>query len=144
MNKFPVIFLVSVPLSGFLDFVAKYIYHDTDYLIWLCVLITLDTVLGVIKHWIKSDISSDGFGAFGKKILIYSSVLILSNCMMHFTIEGSAPVYTSWFGTFCCSYMMVREALSIVENIEAIKPGFFPLWVIKKLKDFDSDTGSKL
>lgn len=144
MKRFPVIFLMALPLSTVLEFITKYIYSDTDYLIWLCVLITLDTVLGVVKHWMAGDVSSNGFGEFAKKILIYSAVLVLSNALMHFTIDGAAPVYTSWFGTFSCTYMMVREALSIIENVEAIHPGFFPSWVIKRLKDFDSNDGSKI
>lgn len=144
MNKFSIICLLAVPLSAILEFGSKYLYHDTDYLIFLSVLISLDTILGFVKHWITGDVSSSGFADFGKKILIYSAILILSNALMHFTVNGAAPIYTSWFGTFSCTYMMVRESLSIVENIEAIHPGFFPSWVIKRLKDFDSNTGEKL
>lgn len=144
MNKLAIMFLVAMPVSAILEFINKYLYHDTDYLIFLGVLIALDTILGFCKHWITGDVSSQGFADFGKKILLYASVLILSNVLMHFTINGAAPIYTSWFGTFSCTMLMVRESISIVENIEAIRPGFFPLWVIKRLKDFDSNTGNKL
>jgi hypothetical protein len=37
---------------------------------------------------------------------------------------------------------MVREGLSIIENIEAILPGFFPASIIKRFKDF-ADKGGK-
>jgi hypothetical protein len=35
--------------------------------------------------------------------------------------------------------MMVRETISIGENIEAIQPGTLPKWLVKRLKDFDDD-----
>ena len=35
------------------------------------------------------------------------------------------------------------EALSIIENVEEICPGFFPKAIINKLKGFDNVSGKK-
>ena len=40
--------------------------------------------------------------------------------------------------------MMVREAISILENCETISPGLLPKALVKRLSEFDSDTGQKL
>lgn len=145
MKKIPLIVIIAIPFSSIAEFIAKYVYHDTDYLMFLGVLVVVDTTLGVIKHWIAHDVSSKRFADFWQKLIIYPAILIMSHVLMACKIQQSAPlIEVSWFGNICCSLMLAREALSIVENIEAIHHGFFPAWLIRRLKDFDSKNCSKL
>ena len=70
------------------------------------------------------------------KIAIYIVLLILSNVLSNYTVQGSVVGATQWIGTYLCVFMMVREAFSCVENIQAIYP-ILPPSFVKRLKDFN-------
>lgn len=105
-------------------------------------LIVLDTLLSLLSHWISKDVSSEGFGMIAKKLIVYSAVMILSHVLANYSVDGSAITTLQWFRTFSCSFLMVREALSIVEKIEAVLPGFFPESIINHLKNFNNNNNN--
>lgn len=116
---------------------ATYIYQDWEFAKWISIAVVIDTVLGFIKHLMHKDASSKSFfSQFGLKIAIYIMLLILSNVLTNYTIHGSVVGATQWMGTYLCVFMMVREVLSCVENIQAIYP-IFPKSVVSRLKDFN-------
>ena len=39
---------------------------------------------------------------------------------------------------------MVREAISIIENLEVISPGLIPQSIVRRLGEFDSNTGKPI
>ena len=136
MKKLPLICVVSLPMSIMAE-VAKYFYQDWEFAKWIGVAIAVDTILGLWKHYVQKDASSEAFFAkFGKKIAIYILLLILANVLMNITVNGSQVGPTQWIGTYICVFMVVREAFSCVENIQAIFP-IFPAAFIKRLKDFN-------
>ena len=136
MKKLPMISLVSLPLSIVAD-CSRYLYQDWEFAKWIAVAVILDTVLGVIKHLLHKDASSESFlSKFGKKIAVYIVLLILSNVLTNYTVQGSIIGPTQWIGTYLCVFMMVREGFSCVENIQAIYP-IFPTSFIRRLKDFN-------
>ena len=45
---------------------------------------------------------------------------------------------TDWMGTYLCVYMLVREAISVMENANAVIP-IFPKSFIKRFKDFNEN-----
>jgi toxin secretion/phage lysis holin len=134
--------MIAFPLNGLLNGMATYIFDDWEFVKWLVVLIVVDTILGLLKHWYAHDISSKGYGMVIKKLIVYSSVMILAHVLSNFKVGGEQVTALQWFGTFGCTILMVREGLSIIENIEAILPGFFPASIIKRFKDF-ADKGGK-
>ena len=128
--------LVSLPLSIVAD-CSRYLYQDWEFAKWIAVAVILDTVLGVIKHLLHKDASSESFfSKFGKKIAVYIVLLVLSNVLTNYTVQGSIIGPTQWIGTYLCVFMMVREGFSCVENIQAIYP-IFPTSFIRRLKDFN-------
>lgn len=136
MKKLPMISLVSLPLSIVAD-CSRYLYQDWEFAKWIAVAVILDTVLGVIKHLLHKDASSESFfSKFGKKIAVYIVLLILSNVLTNYTVQGSIIGPTQWIGTYLCVFMMVREGFSCVENIQAIYP-IFPTSFVRRLKDFN-------
>ena len=111
-----------------------YVVGECHWVVYLAMLMLLDTLLGFTKHWINHTVSSKGWGDIGIKLIIYTAVLILGHALG--VVEyaaGGQPAQLSWFKTFSCIFLMVRETISIVENIEEIKPGFFPKWLVKRL-----------
>lgn len=136
MKRLPMISIVSLPLSIVADF-SRYLYQDWEFAKWIAVAVAVDTVLGIVKHLMHKDASSSSFfSKFGKKIGIYIVLLILSNALSNYTVQGSVVGATQWIGTYLCVFMMVREAFSCVENIQAIYP-ILPPSFVKRLKDFN-------
>lgn len=136
MKKIPMISVVSLPLTIAAD-LSRYVYQDWEFAKWIGIAVLLDTILGVTKHFVHKDASSDSFfGKFGKKIAIYILLLILSNVLINYKVQGSIVGATQWIGTYLCVFMMVREGFSCIENIQAIYP-IFPTSFVKRLKDFN-------
>ena len=143
MKDIKMIILLAAPLTPLLEVIEKYVFGDWEFVKFLVVAMALDTVLGFVKHWIRKDISSKAWGMISRKVVIYAAVLILAHIMCNFKIGNRVVESFIWFRYFACSALMVREAISIIENIEDISPGFCPTWVIKKLSGFNNETAVK-
>lgn len=135
---------ISAPLSLVLHFVETYIYSDWNFLVSLCVLISVDTFLGIFKSIKEGKVSSVGFGMVVVKVLLYATVLITVHVLTTYTVAGVHPVILDYIDDFVMTSLLVREAISIFESIAVINPEIVPKFILKKLKDFDSDTGKKL
>lgn len=128
--------LLALPLSIGAE-IMKYVYQDWEFAKWIGVAVAIDTLIGLLKHLVHKDASSENFFAkFSKKIAVYILLLILSNILTNFTVNGSNVGTTDWMGTYLCTYMLVREAISVMENANAIIP-IFPKSLIKRFKDFN-------
>lgn len=125
-------------LAAPVHYVEKYLFSDWQFIGSLMVLVVLDTLTGIWKHWTHNTISSKGFGQFCKKLILYGCVLIVTHTLISFRVQGEPNVIFSWIDTIVYSAIIVREALSIFENVAAIYPDLLPAWLLKKLRDFDS------
>lgn len=144
MRNLKLITFVSIPLSPIAELFERYVFGDWEFVKFLIVLISLDTLLGFVKHYIAKDVDSRAFAMIAKKLIAYSSVMILSHVLSNFAVGGESVDSFVWFRYFACSALMVREGISIIENLEDIMPGFFPAWVIRRLKGFDNITGERI
>lgn len=131
--------ITSLPLTIVTEG-TKYLFQDWEFAKWIAVAIAIDTILGVWKHLIHKDASSESFfSRFTRKIVIYIFLMILSNFASHATVGGTMVGPMQWIGTYLCVFMMVREIFSIIENIQAIYP-ILPKNFVKRMKDFN-DSG---
>ena len=136
IKSIPMIAITSLPITIVAEGL-QYVYQDWEFAKWIAVAVVIDTFLGVWKHLIHKDASSESFfSRFGKKIVIYVLLLMLSNIATNATVGGTVVGPMQWVGTYICVFMMVREIFSCVENIQAIYP-IFPLSFVKRLKDFN-------
>lgn len=119
--------------------IEKYVFADWQFLIFLLILVGIDTALGLVHAFNKSQLDSNGFGQVIKKLTIYFILLILSHVLVHFTVDGHENVLFSWFNTAVYSSLMTREAISIVTNLGKLYPGLVPPFIVKRLKDFDEN-----
>ena len=95
----------------------QYIYRDWEFAKWICVAVVVDTIVSLVKHFILHDLSSEDFWSkFSKKIFVYICLLILSNILIHYTVNGHVVGTTQWIGEYLCSAMLIREGFSIIEN----------------------------
>ena len=134
--------VIAIPFTWIVD-AMQYIFTDWEFAKWICVAVALDTALGIGKAFVHKDISSDEFGnKFFRKIFIYIALMILSNVFINMRVHGELVGATQWIGEYLCVFMIVREAISILENVNAILP-IVPTWLLKRLKDFN-DKGEYL
>lgn len=140
-NKMISIAILALPLSFLQEIFQTYIFRDWEFAKFLVVAVIVDTMCGLIKSIVLNNVSSSAWGMIAKKIIIYSAVLILSHVMANFSIAGKKIISFEWFQYFACSALLIREAISIVENIAVIFPGLLPTSILKRLKDFNSRTG---
>ena len=126
----------SLPLTIAVNFM-KYIFQDWEFAKWIGIAIALDTIVSLVKHFITKDISSETFWAkFAKKIFVYLILLIASNYLTNYTVNGHIIGPTLWIGEYICVYILIRETISLIENINAITP-ILPPALLKRLKDFN-------
>ena len=128
----------GIALSVPVHYIEKYLFADWQFIGSLIVLVVLDTITGIWKHWTHNTISSKGFGQFCKKLILYGCVLIVTHTLVSFRVKGEPNLVFGWIDTIVYSAIIVREALSIFENVAAIYPDLLPKWLLKKLRDFDS------
>lgn len=131
---------ITLSLSAMLGGIITCIHQawDRDHVVsWelitgLATLIIIDTFLGVWKHTKLGTISSSGFGSFAGKVIIY--------VLFEKTVEQIAGIkILEWTGDVLISALLIREAISIIENMASIRPELIPGWILKRLKDFDED-----
>ena len=143
-NKLYNVTLFSLPLAPLLEVCERYVFGDWEFVKFLIVLVVFDTLLGFVKHFKAHDISSKAYGMIAKKLFVYASVLVVTHVLATYTVSGETIGCLVWFRYFACSSLMVREAISILENCEAVYPGLLPKALVRRLSDFDSNTGQKI
>ena len=142
LEKFKAPALLALPGGFIAQVIDKYVFQDWQFVISLVIIITVDTFLGVYGSWKQGRFSSKGFSKFFEKVVIYFAVLILTHVMGTFKIDGEVNTLFSWFDHFTYSAIMIREAISILENVGRIRPDLVPTGLLKKLKSLQ-DGGSK-
>jgi toxin secretion/phage lysis holin len=100
-------------------------------------MIAIDTMLGIWKAWKYSVLSSSRFGGMIIKSVLYAFFLIVVHNLTNFSTNELTKSLFLWVEELCYAALLVREAISIVENIGAIKPDLLPKWILKRLKSFD-------
>jgi len=129
--------LMAIPFSWFFELFERYIFADWEYLRFLIIFMTLDTFVSWWFHIKKRDFSSKGFSMLFVKIIIYSILLIIAHGFASYTIAGEVVEPLKWFRSFICTALLIRESISIVENLNKIMPGIIPPIITRYLNDFD-------
>lgn len=127
--------IFTLPIS---EFFSRYIFDDWQFLIFLVLLISLDTLTGVIKAWKLKVVSSDGFVGVMLKTFVYAVFVIVLHIMESFSDKEAVQTAFNWVGTLGYSAVIVRESISIIENLGVIYPTAIPTWILARLKRFDS------
>lgn len=115
----------------------KYLFNDWSFLIYLIILILLDTLLGVWRAIKYNQVNSSKFGGFIIKVVLYAIFMVVVHNLSNFSNNEATKFVFSWVQELCYGAVLVREAISIIENIGAIKKGLIPNWILSKLKAYD-------
>jgi len=129
----------SAVWASFSTLFNKYFFDDWDFLPFLVVLVTLDTATGVWKSLKRSDFSSYSFGAFITKVILYAIFLFVIHGLTSFSKSEAVKTMFVWIEQLGYAAIIVREAVSIIENIGVIAPKLIPNWILKRLRQFDDN-----
>ncbi|MEI7585571.1 phage holin family protein [Runella sp.] len=134
--------MLIVAMLGFLktllEIVNIYLFDDWQLLASLLIITHIDTILGVWLATIRKQISSKGFSGYFIKHIVYMLLLIAFHVLTNLKIKGKPVVFFFWINNAFCVAILVRELISIVEKVGAIKPDLIPPWILSYLKKFDS------
>ena len=131
--------LFAIPISPLVNWFEKYVFHDWEFVKYLVVLIVIDTLISWIYHIKEKDFSSKGFGMIIVKLFSYTALLCLGHILSAYTIQGNEVTTFTWINSLICTSLLIREGISIVENISKLNPNLVPTWFRKLLKDFDEN-----
>jgi len=137
--KFKLPMLAAAILAPCLEFFKEFIFNDWKFMAFMAVFIVLDTITGVVKAWKRGTVSSQGFTGVMIKVFVYGAFVIVLHGLESFSEKAAVQMAFDWVGTLGYAAVLVREAISIIENLGAIKKGLIPEWILAKLKDFDQD-----
>lgn len=129
----------AIATPGFMA-LEHYVFNDWEFLAFLCLLIVLDTVTGVWKSIKYHRISSSAFGRLFEKIVVYGIALIVIHALTTFPKSDTAKAVFGWVEHLGYAAFMVREGISIFENLGAIRPQLIPPFILKRLRNFN-ETG---
>lgn len=108
------------------------------------VFVVLDTVTGIIAAIIAHELSSRKFGRFASKLFIYSVLLIVTHGLTHFQIHSVLNFVYKAFDGITYTFLMGREAISILENLNKIDPELIPESISKRLQGAISSVPERL
>lgn len=131
--------VLTLIMSTSIFFIEKYLFDDWQFIMFLMILVALDTITGIWAAFLKNKISSKTFGKVITKLIVYGIALIVSHSLINYQISESKNELFGWIDSLVYAAIMVREAISVFENLGKISPGLIPSWILKKLKDFDDD-----
>lgn len=123
-----------------LFFFQTYIFNDFDYLKWLVVLISLDTLLGFGLAISRREIDKEKFGDILIKIIVYSSCLIVGHVLENFTVSGDTIPGGNYMKLLIYVAIIIKEAISVLDNTGKISKRLVPHFILSRLKGFD-ETG---
>lgn len=131
--------LFALPISPIVNWFEKYVFHDWEFIKYLVVLIIFDTLISWVYHIREKDFSSKGFGMILVKLFSYAGLLSLGHILSSYTINSSQVTTFTWINSLICTSLLIREAISIVENVSKLNPNLVPTWLRKFLQDFDEN-----
>lgn len=128
---------VSAAFASVKMAVDTYIFSDWQFVFFLIVMIIVDTILGTYKAWKNKNLESRAYARLFEKIVLYGAILITTNVLINFPIKGVATGLFDWVDDVLYCAIMVREAISIFENVGEIRPSLLSNRILSRLKKFD-------
>lgn len=127
-------------MTAIVVFVERYIFSDWPFLIFLSVLVVLDTVLGFGYAVSQSEVNPRKFGSILVKIVVYGSVLVVGHVIENFEVSSIQIPGGVYFKITIYASVVVLEGLSIFRNLGKIDKDLVPKFLIKRFEGFN-ETG---
>lgn len=129
--------LIAAPI---LIFVERYIFSDWPFLIFLSVLVVLDTLLGVGFAVRKGNISTGKLAGILVKLVVYGSVLVVGHVIENVEVSGNKIPGGVIFKMTVYAAVVIVEGISIFKNLGKINKNLVPKFILKRFEGFN-ETG---
>lgn len=106
-----------------------YVFNHSGWVQAIMIAVCIDTITGVWKSIKNRTFNSYNFGSLMIKAIVYALFVFVLGGLWQVEHETSKLIANLGY-----SAILFREALSVVENIEDIRPGSVPAWITDKLK----------
>lgn len=125
-------------LKAIFDLIEIHLFNDWQVLIALLVLVHIDTALGFVNAVKTKAVSSKAFSKYFEKLLLYFSALVVIHVLYNLPSMDAIKVILGGFKATAQSLIVVREGISVLELIGAIRPGLINPNILSYLKKFDT------
>lgn len=129
--------LVAAPV---LIFIERYIFSDWPFLIFLSVLIVLDTLLGFGYAVRVGNISTGKLAGILVKLVVYGSVLVVGHVIENVEVSGNQIPGGIIFKMTVYGAVVIVEGISIFKNLGKINKNLVPKFILKRFEGFN-ETG---
>lgn len=119
------IWVFGLSLAGVLSFIKTFIFADVKYLIWLIIVVVLDSIAKVYNLWyVKKEKPSfkllvDGFL---NKSLKYAIYLIACYALVNFEVDGQKLEFLKSFNFLLYGILIIKEVNSITKSLGITLP----------------------
>lgn len=121
-------------------FVERYVFSDWPFLIFLIILISLDTLLAVghaLHRWTFSPRKLSGILV---KFVVYGSVLVIGHVIENVEVSEKNIPGGIYFKMVVYAAIIFIEATSCLKNLGKINKNLVPLFILKRFEEFN-ETG---
>jgi phage-related holin len=132
--KYKIPIAIGVALTAIKEFFGVYVFNEWHIAGFVFIAVFFDTFTGVWKAAKRKEIHSGAYGKVIEKAVLYFVVMILAHVLTNFTQEPGFAEHLRWVRYAIYFTLISREVLSAVENIEDIRPGTFPAWLVVRLR----------
>lgn len=137
------IIFATIALSWLVQLVNKYLWSDWEFVTWLAILIAIDTATGMWYAFRMGVINSNAMQSTIRKVVLYGITLVLIHVITNVTVRGNPNIILSYImpqlDAIMYSYIVLREVVSIVENVGKLGYNVFPKWIMRKINDFNEE-----
>jgi phage-related holin len=124
-------------LAPIVAFVERYLWNDWEFAAALAVLITLDTLCGLVRAWKHHRLNSQCLNGLLLKVFAYGAALVMVHTISHHTVHGKPNSLLAdvvpWLDAALYGAILFREALSIHEHLAALGYSVLPVWALRRL-----------
>jgi toxin secretion/phage lysis holin len=137
------LFILAFGFAPILSFIEKYIWDDWSFLMFMVLLVAIDTASGTLYAIKEHQFSSKKMQPLLIKIVVYGLTLITVHIMSAFTVKNQPNTMIAdilpYLDSIMYSFLVFREVLSINENLGKLGYPMLPKFVLKRFADFDEN-----
>jgi toxin secretion/phage lysis holin len=120
----------------------KFIFNDWQFAAFVVVAVGVDTLTGIAKALKLGKFNSSKLGkGVLAKLIGYGAALIIVHVILNAPVRGSENevigTIVPWLDAVVYSFILIREAISVVENLGAFGIRPLPKWLLARFQQWD-------
>ncbi len=137
------LFILAFGFAPIVHFIEKYIWDDWSFLLFMTLLVMIDTATGMLYAWKEHVFSNKKMQSLLIKILVYGCTLVTVHIISAFTVKNQPNTMIAdllpYMDRIMYFFLVSREVLSINENMGKLGYPMLPKFILKRFADFDEN-----